>query len=77
MHICHNEFKLLPNGSDILRTESIYETIKTIGPDLGSVIAFATWLDQLAPFQPILTGEGLCYTFNTLNSRDIYSNEYA
>lgn len=28
-------------------------------------------------YQPILTDEGLCFTFNTLNSKDIYTEEYA
>lgn len=27
-------------------------------------------------FRPILTEEGFCFTFNSLNSRDIYTEEY-
>lgn len=75
MHICFREFSLLNENTNISRTESIYQTIQSIGPDQSSVVVFATWIGQIAHFKPILTGEGFCYTYNSLNSRDIYTNE--
>lgn len=61
----------------IARTESIYETIKSIGPDPYSFIQFVTFIGNLMHLQPIFTEEGLCYTFNALNSREIFTDEYA
>lgn len=75
MQLCLKEVINWREQMIIPRTESIYKTIEGIGPDQGSVVAFATWLGQIAHFKPILTGDGLCYTFNALNSRDIYSDE--
>lgn len=75
MHLCFKEVINWREPLDIPRTETIYKTIKGISPDQSSVILFATWLGQIAHFKPIFTGEGLCYTFNAINSKDIYSDE--
>lgn len=64
------------NGVEIPRTETIYQTILDLGIERSTVIVFATFSGQIALFQPIFTGEGLCYTFNAINSMDIYSDEY-
>lgn len=37
---------------------------------------FVKMVKQKSWFQPIFTSEGLCHTFNSLNSRDIYKDEY-
>lgn len=67
---------ILLNGIKVSRSKSIYHTIKYISPDADSVILAASFLKNVAIFEPIFTGEGLCYTFNSLNSRDIYTDEY-
>lgn len=77
MHICSKEFIDMAEDLVVRRTESIYETIRKISPKQSSIIVFSTWLGQLEHLQPIFTGEGLCYTFNSINSRDIYSDEWA
>lgn len=63
-------------GIEIPRTETVYETLRDLGVDRDSVIPFATFLGQIAHFQPIFTGDGLCFTFNSINSMEIYSDEY-
>lgn len=77
MHICSKEF--IDSAEDLVvpRTESIYETIRKISPERSSTIVFSTWLGQVEHLQPIFTGEGLCYTFNSINSREIYTDEIA
>lgn len=75
MQICFKEAPDLDSDVVIARIDSIYKTIQEIGPDSSSTLVFATWLGQFVSFQPIFTGEGLCYTFNAINSADIYSSE--
>lgn len=76
LHVCYKELGKTFDGVSIPLTQSIYETIEEISPDLGSVIQFSTFMGEIAHFRPIFTGEGLCFTFNSLNSRDIFSDEY-
>ena len=47
-----------------------------MGPDVDSVILFASFKKTVVRFEPIFTPDGLCFTFNALNSRDIYTDEY-
>lgn len=76
MHICFKQFRRLSDDLQMSRSESIYQTIENIGPEQSIVILFATWIGQFTRFKPIFTSEGLCYTFNSLNSEEIYTNEY-
>lgn len=61
------------------QNQSIYDAISEISPNLDSVILFAYWTSNLTltlKFKPILTEEGLCFTFNSLNSGEIFTDEW-
>lgn len=59
------------------QNESIYNIIEDTLPKRTSVIPVAAWSDSMniIEFKPILTHDGICFTGNTLNSREIYTDE--
>lgn len=59
---------------------TLFDIIKDIAPTYNDTMFYCKWRNEDnfcdAFFRPILTEEGVCYTFNALNSRDIYKKEY-
>lgn len=58
--------------------ESIYEMIQDMAPTFNNTIDECEWQNEVFPcsqlFTPILTSEGVCFAFNALNSREIYTD---
>lgn len=78
-HIC----PILPHlitWNDSFTDESIYDTIQNIAPYLHPSETRCLWTRYLKPcselFVPVLTEDGICFTFNALNSHEIYTDEY-
>lgn len=75
-HVCPN---LQSNVEHMDTNELIYEIIEDMAPNLGYVVQECRWQQKKINcseyITPILTSEGLCFTFNALNPYDIYTDK--
>lgn len=81
-HICHFSQSQSRNehfGNKYLN-ETIFDRIQELAPTLSDSLSYCSWKAQRVEctdlFKPILTEHGLCFTFNALNSHEIYTEEY-
>lgn len=79
VHLCRSQvIKDFDIGTNNITSE-FFDILKEVAPALVDTINFCKWRDHLSDcrdlFQRIITEEGVCYTFNAINSRDIYTNQ--
>lgn len=79
IHICQFQF---PNDFTFgpkFVNESIYEVIKDIAPNLNDTLIECMWQYEYRHcsefFAPVLTEVGACFTFNALNTHEIYTDQ--
>lgn len=78
-HIC--EFKEIDfaKSESKFTNESIYMIIQDIAPTFNNTLTECLWqfenYSACEIFTPILTAEGVCFQFNGLNARDIFTDE--
>ncbi|XP_055307692.1 pickpocket protein 28-like [Sitodiplosis mosellana] len=81
LHICHIQDADFGYYQSKYANESIYELIKDTAPALNDTFFYCEWQHELIPcasvFAPVLTDDGLCFSFNALNSQEIYTEEMA
>lgn len=79
LHICDALDRYI-NYTDDFIGEWIYDEIPGMTMSINESVAFSSWkwvtgeyYSQL--FVPVLTEVGLCFAFNAVNSREIYTDQ--
>ncbi|XP_031628298.1 pickpocket protein 28-like [Contarinia nasturtii] len=62
-------------------SNDIYSIIKNLAPNMFDTLFYCKWRNKFSfcyeHYKPVLTEEGLCFTFNALDPWDIYTDEMA
>lgn len=74
-HIATDNFDI---GTDYTNS-TLFDAIQDVAPTFNDTMFFCKWRNDYPAcrdlFSPVWTEEGICYTFNDLNSKDIYTDE--
>lgn len=79
-HLCEphlmESFQLGKNNTD----ERIFKIINELAPSFTDIMFFCKYRNKFNLcqnyFKSILTDEGVCFTFNALNSEEVYTDKY-
>lgn len=80
MQVCDDEpfFGVSPFGNETITKECVHY-LKELSPTLKDVFSYCEFGNKFflceELFSEIITEEGLCYTFNILNSTDLFEEE--
>ncbi|XP_055319537.1 pickpocket protein 28-like [Sitodiplosis mosellana] len=72
-YMCLHDFVTIRRANGSPKTEKLFKAIKDIAP--SGVIRSADFSQTYARYWETFTEEGLCYSFNSLNSWDVYTND--
>ena len=69
----------LPKFKNDFDDEDIFNFIKDVAPNVEQITHSCSWKGAIINcseyLEPIMTHIGVCFAFNGLNSRDIYTDE--
>ena len=78
VHVCDELKYYIPYGNDFA-DEDIFNDIQDFAPDVKDITLSCSWKGAIINcseyLKPVMTHFGVCFAFNGLNSRDIYTNE--
>ena len=78
VNVCPLLTVVIPNKNDFA-DEDIFNAIEDVAPNVEQITLSCAWKGAIINcseyLEPILTHHGVCFTFNGLNSRDIYTDQ--
>lgn len=80
LQVCDSHLNENFEVDEEIATNDIFDTLSELAPNSTQTMWSCKWRNEVMMncekhFRPIMTEEGLCFTFNALNSGDIYTNE--
>ena len=78
VNVCHTLTVVIPYKNDFA-DEDIFNVIEDVAPNVEQITLSCAWKGAIINcseyLAPTLTFFGVCFTFNGLNSRDIYTDQ--